>query len=147
MLINLNIEASFVNIFRPFRANFTSSTSNLIDISVNCNTRIDSTEFFCSLYVDDSSSDDSVNIFCNVNSNMIFNDTRFSHNQIVSKNHLQSFYYSNDEKVQSHKLQEFALSEFILNSAFFSLINSLNYYIQTISLSSKNCFLHNVFIA
>ena len=63
--------------FRLFRASFASFASDLIDISVNYNTKVNSTEFFCSLHVSDSLSDDNINLFCNVDSNVIFNDEFF----------------------------------------------------------------------
>ena len=78
MSVSLNIEANSAKIFRLFRVSSTSFASILIDTSVNCNTEVSSTEFFRSFYVSDSSSDDNVNLFCNVDSNLIFNDEIFS---------------------------------------------------------------------
>ena len=78
MSISLNIEANSVNMSRLFRVSFASFALNLIDTSVNCNTKISSTEFFRPLYISDFSSDDNVNLFCNVDSNVIFNDEIFS---------------------------------------------------------------------
>ena len=74
MSINLNMKVNFVNIFRLFRVNFASFASNLIDISVNYNTKINSTEFYRSLCVSDSSRDNNVNLFYNIDNNIIFND-------------------------------------------------------------------------
>ena len=78
MSINLNMEASSVNMFRLFRVRFASSASNLIDTSANYNTKVSSIEFFRSFCVSDSSFDDSANLFCNVDSNVIFSDEIFS---------------------------------------------------------------------
>ena len=60
--------------FRLFRASFASSTSNLIDISANCNIKVNSTEFFRSLCASDFSFNNNANLFYNVDSNVIFNN-------------------------------------------------------------------------
>ena len=73
------MRASSANIFRLFRVSFASSTSDLIDISASCNMRVSSTESSRSLYVSDSSFDDNVNLFCNVDSNVIFSNETFSY--------------------------------------------------------------------
>ena len=74
MSINLNIEINFVKIFHLFRVNFINFASILIDIFVNYNTRINLIEFFRSFYISNFSFDDNVNLFCNVDNNLIFND-------------------------------------------------------------------------
>ena len=68
------MKASPVNMFRLFRVSFASSALNLIDTPASCNTRVSSIEFSRPLCVNDSSSDDNVNLFYNVDSNVIFND-------------------------------------------------------------------------
>ena len=78
MSINLNMRINSINTFRLFRVNFASSALNLIDTSANCNIKVNSTEFFRSLCVNDSSFNNSVNLFCNVDNNLIFNDKIFS---------------------------------------------------------------------
>ena len=70
MLISLNIEVNFVNIFYLFRISLISFALMLINISINCNIKINSTEFFQSLYVNDFMFDDNVNLFCNADSNL-----------------------------------------------------------------------------
>ena len=77
MSINLNIEVNFVKISRLFRVSSTSSASILIDISVNYNTKINLIVFFRSLCVSDFSFNDNVNLFYNVDNNLIFNDKIF----------------------------------------------------------------------
>ena len=77
MSINLNMRTSSVNMFRLFHVSFASSASNLIDTSVNYNTKVSLTEFSRPFCVSDSSLDDSANLFCNVNSNVIFSDEIF----------------------------------------------------------------------
>ena len=72
------MRASSVNMFRLFRVSFASSVLNLIDISVNYNTKVSSIEFFRSLCVSDFSFDDNINLFCNVDNNVIFSDKVFS---------------------------------------------------------------------
>ena len=78
MLISLNIEINFVNISHLLRISFTSSVSNLINIFANCNIKFNSIEFSRPLCINDSSLDDDINLFYNVNSNVIFNDEIFS---------------------------------------------------------------------
>ena len=78
MSISLNIETSFVKIFHLFRVNFMNFASILIDISVNYNIRISLIEFFRSFCVSDFSLDDNVNLFYNIDNNLIFNDEIFS---------------------------------------------------------------------
>ena len=145
MSINLNMKSNFINMFRLFHVNFANSVSNLIDISVNYNMKVNSIEFFPSFCVSDFSFNNNVNLFCNIDSNVIFNDEIF-YNRIVSKNYSQNFYYSNDEKFQNHKLQESTFDKLILNSILFSSLISLNYYDQTVFLLNKSCSLNNVLI-
>ena len=68
------------------------------------------------------------------------------YNRIASKNHSQNFYYSNDEKFQSHKLQKLMLSELVLNSALSLSLIFLNYYNQRIFFLNRNCSLKAITI-
>ena len=147
--ISLNIEANSINIFCLFRVNFASSVSNRVNIFVNYNTKVNSIKFSCSFCVNDFSFNDNINLFYNIVTltAIWFLVTRFFYNRIVSKNHSQNFYYLNNEKFQSHKLQELALNELVLNSVFSLSLIFLNYSDQTVSLSYRNCFLNNVFTA
>ena len=77
MSTSLNMKANSANMFRLFRVNFASFASNLIDISANCNTEVNSIEFSRSLCVSNFSFDDNINLFCNVDSNVIFNEEVF----------------------------------------------------------------------
>ena len=77
MSINLNIEINFVKIFYLFRVNSTNFASILINTSVNRDTKVNLIEFFRSLCVNDFLSDDNINLFCNVDNNLIFNDEIF----------------------------------------------------------------------
>ena len=74
MLINLNIKINSVNISRLSRVSFSNFTLNLIDTSVNCNTKINLIKFSHPFCVNDFSFDDNVNLFYNINSNVIFNN-------------------------------------------------------------------------
>ena len=78
MSISLNIEINFIKVFRLFRVSSTSFTLILINIFINYNTKINSIEFFRSLCVNDSSFNNNINLFYNVNNNLIFNDEIFS---------------------------------------------------------------------
>ena len=78
MSVSLNIEVNFVKIFRLFRVNFMNFASILINIFINYNTKINLIEFSRSLCVNNSLFDDNVNLFCNVDNNLIFNDEIFS---------------------------------------------------------------------
>ena len=74
MLINLNIEINFIKIFHLFGVNFMNSASILINISVNYNTKINSIKFFRLLCVNDFSFNNNINLFYNIDNNLIFND-------------------------------------------------------------------------
>ena len=78
MSISLNMKANFVNMFRLFRISFANFASNLINISVNYNTKINLIKFLYLLCVNNSSFDDNVDLFYNVDNNVIFNDETFS---------------------------------------------------------------------
>ena len=78
MSINLNIKASFVKVFRLFRVNFANFASILIDICVNYNIKVNLIEFPRSFCVNDFSFNDNINLFYNINNNLIFNNKIFS---------------------------------------------------------------------
>ena len=71
------MKTSSINIFRLFCLSFASFALKLIDIFINYNINVNLTKFFRSFRVINFLFDDNVNLFCNVNSNIIFNDEIF----------------------------------------------------------------------
>ena len=64
------MRTNFTNMFRLFRIIW-------IDTSVDYNIKINSIKFFHMLCVNDFLFNNSINLFCNIDSNVIFNDKIF----------------------------------------------------------------------
>ena len=73
MSINFNIEINSVNIFRLFYVSLISFAKILINIPVKNNMKINSIQLSRLFCVSNSSFNNNVNLFYNINSNLIFN--------------------------------------------------------------------------